>query len=61
MKQQQSCAEYQYFTVSLLLTYSLLPGNCDGLLEEIGFFRLKWKKLEKICKSLKMDEKVKQQ
>ena len=50
MEQQQSCAEYQYFTVALL------PWICDGLLEEIGFFHLKRKKLEKIWISLKMDE-----
>ena len=34
---------------------------CSALLEEIGFFHLKQKKLEKLWKSLKMDEYVKQQ
>ena len=27
MKQQQKCAEYQYFTIVLLFTCSLLLGN----------------------------------
>ena len=53
---QQKCAEYQYFTAVLLFTWSLLLENCDGFLEETGFFRLKRKKLEKIWKGLKMDE-----
>ena len=50
MKQQQKCTEYQYFAIVLLFTCSLLLGNCDGFLEEIGFFHLKRKKLEKIWK-----------
>ena len=36
----------QYFAVALLFTSSLLSGNCDGNLEEIGFFHLKWKELD---------------